>query len=70
MNSYLYHIKHYPSFLIGIARILDITGSLSPHKRWYKYNSEFEDSKAIYSDWKSVGDSLREALGGIHLSSK
>lgn len=62
--SFSYHFKRHSSFLIGVARILDITTSLSSHKRLYKHNSGHEDSYAIYSDWKAIGDDIKGAIGG------
>ncbi len=66
MNSYHYHSKCFPSFLIGIARILDIKGSLNHHKHLYEYDSKFEDFNAIHSDWKAVGDDIRGAFSDIY----
>lgn len=59
-----------PSFLIGVARILDITVSLSSRERSYKPNSEYEDFYAIYSDWKAVGDDIKGAIGTPFLLSE
>ncbi|MDY6785229.1 MAG: hypothetical protein SW833_22230 [Cyanobacteriota bacterium] len=54
LTSYLYAR---PSLLEGIARLLDIGGTLS------EYNtSEQADALAIYSDWLVVGDDLRKVL--------
>ena len=51
------------SFLIGVARILDITGSLSSHEKVYRHDSKYEDFYAIYNDWKAVGDDIKGAIG-------
>lgn len=59
-----------PSFLIGVARILDITVSLSSHERSYKPDSKYEDFYAIYSDWKAVGDDIKGAIGTPFLLSE
>lgn len=69
MNGYAYHQKK-PSFLIGVARILDITVSLSSHERSYKPDSKYEDFYAIYSDWKAVGDDIKGAIGTPFLLSE
>ena len=69
MNGYAYYQKK-PSFLIGVARILDITVSLSFRERSYKSNSEYEDFYAIYSDWKAVGDDIKAAIGTPSLLSE
>ena len=49
-----------PSFLGGLASILDIGSTLTV------YNSsptpEIADAKAMYSDWKAVGDDLRASM--------
>lgn len=54
------------NFLRGVASIF---GSFTiPHRRQRRkivLNKDFwlEDGKAIYSDWKEVGDCLRKAMG-------
>ncbi len=49
-----------PSFLTGIARILDPLGTLN------EYNTSQEDQLADYralrSDWSAVGDDLKTAV--------
>lgn len=66
----IYFSEKRPSFLMGIARILDITTSLDSHTKLYKYDSEYKDFYGIYSDWKIVGDDIKNAIGGTHLLSK
>jgi len=65
-----YYPKKRPSFLIGVARILDITISLRSYKKPFGHNSEYEDFYAIYSDWKTVGNDLKDAMGSSYLLSK
>jgi hypothetical protein len=52
-----------PSFLEGIARIFDFSGSLN------QYNSgltpEQSDYLVIRSDWEAVGNDLRSAIGAF-----
>lgn len=54
------HLVTQPSFITGIARILDWSGDLS------EYNSVLTPGTADYyamlSDWQAVGDDLREAM--------
>lgn len=69
MNRYFYFRKR-PSFLIGIARILDITVSLSSYKKFDESNSESEDFCTIYNDWKAVGDDIRDAIGSTFMLTK
>ena len=56
-----------PSFIEGIARMVDLAGSLNT------YNSvptaEEADGRALYEDWKAVGHDLRVALDQLHAES-
>ncbi len=70
MGIYCDFLKQHPSFLIGIARIFDITGSLSLRRRLTRHNSGIEDSISIYTDWKKVGDDIKDVMGNIHSSPK
>ena len=45
------------SFLEGIARIFDISGSLNH----YDFN-EKTDAEAIYSDWAAVGEAIKDSI--------
>ncbi|MDO4721438.1 MAG: hypothetical protein Q4A78_12300 [Peptostreptococcaceae bacterium] len=49
-----------PSFWEGVGRLFDWAGTLS------KYNdsksSKEADYKAIQSDWRAIGDDIREAI--------
>jgi len=48
-----------PSFMEGVARILDFGNTLSQYNG--SANPNEADAKAINSDWKSVGNDIREA---------
>jgi len=47
------------SFLDGVARIFDFTGTLSEYNR--SRTGEEADYQALLSDWLAVGDDIREA---------
>ncbi|MBA2442384.1 MAG: hypothetical protein H0V53_08270 [Rubrobacter sp.] len=49
-----------PGFLSGIASVLDISGNL----RWYDYGGDGAeaDFKALYSDYRIVGQDIEEAM--------
>ena len=47
------------SFLEGVARIFDLSGTLSEYNR--SRTGEETDCQALLSDWKAVGDDIREA---------
>lgn len=70
--AYPYNFKQCNSFLIGVARILDITTSLSPRTKVYYYgrDPEFEDFYAIYRDWKAIGDDIKNSISDVSLPSK
>ncbi|TSC83528.1 MAG: hypothetical protein G01um101417_511 [Parcubacteria group bacterium Gr01-1014_17] len=47
-----------PSFVEGMARVLDIGGTLQ------RYNTEHDpDAIAIKNDWRAVGDDLKSSIG-------
>ena len=48
-----------PSFMEGVARILDFGNTLSQYNG--SVNPNEADARAINSDWKSVGNDIREA---------
>ena len=54
------HLFIQPSFSRGVARILDLFGTLN------KYNTsdsaEQADSDALYSDWLAVGDDIQSGI--------
>lgn len=50
-----------PSFIEGMARVLDIGGTLNP-RIIDKNNDRKADYEAIYSDWENVGKDLHTAI--------
>ena len=52
-----------PSFLSGVSRIFDFTGSLDPPI--YYEPPEQADAMAIRQDWEAVGDDLEQALAAF-----
>ena len=52
-----------PSFLSGVSRIFDFTGSLDPPI--YQEPPEQADAMAIRQDWEAVGDDLEHALAAF-----
>lgn len=48
-----------PSFLEGVARLVDIRGSLNVYN--HSVTGEEADQRALMMDWKAVGDALRTA---------
>ncbi len=49
-----------PSFLEGIARVMDIGDTLTEYNT--SENGAEADARALGSDWKAVGDDLRAAI--------
>lgn len=49
-----------PSFLSGMASILDLSGSLD----WYNYSTTGDEAdwKAIYSDYRMIGQDIEDAV--------
>lgn len=60
MNKLSAYLYARPSFIEGVARLVDFAGTLN------EYNgsnaSSQADTTAISSDWKVVGDDLRTAM--------
>lgn len=48
-------------FVRGMARVFDLFGALNNYNT--SESSKQADSKAIYSDWISVGNDLRNVFG-------
>lgn len=48
-----------PSFLIGMGSVFNIAGNY--YKFNYSNSNKEADSKAIFSDWKIVGQDLKKA---------
>lgn len=47
--------------LNGLARIFDFTGALNVHRK--SLPPQVSDRYALWSDWKAVGDDLRNVIG-------
>jgi hypothetical protein len=60
MSDYTSYLFARPSFLEGVARIFDFSGSLN------KYNVSRTpaeaDRVALANDWKAVGEDMRSAM--------
>lgn len=56
----IFRLYERPSFLEGIARLFDFGGWLNQYH--YSSSNEEADSRAIESDWRFVGEDLREAI--------
>ncbi len=48
-----------PSFLEGMSRVLDLLGNMDNYNE--DATPEIADSKALFSDWASVGDHIISA---------
>ncbi|MBI4827474.1 MAG: hypothetical protein HY804_01465 [Nitrospinae bacterium] len=57
MTDYLYA---HPSFLGGMARVLDIFGVFTAYN--YSRSPQEADARAIHSDWLAVGKDLDAAM--------
>ena len=49
-----------PSWLSGAARSLDLAGQFDEYNE--SPNGQVADAKALFSDWRIVGESLIEAM--------
>lgn len=49
-----------PSFLEGLARLLDLGGTMTEFNG--SPNGEIADVLALTADWRAVGDDLRQAI--------
>lgn len=52
-----------PSFLGGVARLFDFSGTLNVYNT--SASGEVEDLRAFNEDWKAIGDDMREAIDEI-----
>lgn len=59
MNQLSGYLYANPSFLEGVARLMDISGSLSEYN--IARTPEEADMLALWADWQVVGDDLRQA---------
>ena len=56
-----------PSFIEGVGRIVDLSGSLNTYNR--SRTPEEADARALYEDWKAVGHDLTVALEQLRTES-
>jgi hypothetical protein len=49
-----------PSFVEGLARIIDIGGTLQVYNQ--SSTPEEADAKALSNDWKAVGNDIKSAI--------
>lgn len=57
-----------PSFLIGLARTLDVGATLSRVSYNEAPSSEAADAVAMASDWATVGEDIRSAVESVSKS--
>lgn len=60
MSPTFVNISRFPSFLEGLARALDLGGSL-----WNLDEEPVSDADALASDWQAVGNDMYWALGRV-----
>lgn len=49
-----------PSFIGGVARLFDLTGTLNTYN--ISATGELADTRAFQEDWKAIGDDMRAVL--------
>jgi hypothetical protein len=49
-----------PSFIEGAARAFDLSNSMSEYNR--SETGELADGRALYADWRLIGDEIRRAM--------
>lgn len=54
-----------PSFIEGIARILDLGVTLNEYN--YSESEEEADARALASDWKAIGNDIKVAIDQLEL---
>lgn len=57
-----------PSFLTGVARTLDLFGTLKDHSYNKSPTPGEADARAIANDWTVVGGDLRAAMDAVNNS--
>jgi hypothetical protein len=60
MSDYTTFLFARPSFLEGLARIFDFSGSLNQYNT--SKTPDQADARAIHADWHAVGEDLWNAL--------
>ena len=63
MGNYTFSLFNQPSFVEGLARILDFGDTLSEYN--LSLTPQQADFHAIRSDWLAVGDDLRAAAASL-----
>lgn len=63
MNNYSYFLFARPSFLEGIARILDFGNTLNEYNQ--SNSPEQADTLAISADWRAIGSDIQAALAAL-----
>src|SRR5215211_402050 len=58
--NYSYRLFAKPSFVEGMARIIDIDSTLNVYNE--NNTPDEADFEALYSDWKSVGDDIAKSI--------
>jgi len=61
MNYEYYHLMAKPSFIEGMARVLDINCNLDSYNQ--SITPEEADMVAIYSDWLAIGGDMQGVMG-------
>jgi hypothetical protein len=55
-----------PSFINGVARLLDFQGSYTTYNM--SRNRQEADVRALYADWLSVGHALGDAIAELAIN--
>ncbi len=63
MSDYTTFFFAKPSFLEGIARIFDFSGSLDRYN--VSRSTREADRRALESDWRAIGEDMRRAMAEI-----
>ena len=62
MKRYSYYLGARPSFLEGIARLMDFGNTLDAHKSYSSSSGTEADHAAIARDWAMIGLDFRNAV--------
>jgi hypothetical protein len=68
LRDYTFKLYASPSFLEGIARIVDVSGSLNSYN--ISPGESIADCRALLSDWKEVGRDIVAAIGEYEAEEK
>lgn len=60
MNNYTSLLYARPTFLEGVARLVDFGGFLNDYN--YAEDGDAADQIALASDWYAIGDDMRQAF--------